>query len=392
MNFSKKLLLLFCLLSSLEVAFGTMVFAQTVKAPEITESVVFQNGEDGYNCYRIPAIVRSPSGLLLAFAEGRVHDCDDFGNIAIVMKTSSDSGTTWGGLKVVARYNQLQAGNAAPVFDLLDPAFPGGRLFLFYNTGTTREHAVREGKGIREVWYTTSTDEGATWSAPVNITLSVNKPNMPEFNPLYSNPEDWRTYANTPGHALQLASGRILIPANHSAGPPLEHFREYRAHAYFSDDHGKTWQLSPDVDYPSGNECMAAELPGNRVLMSIRNQSGDERHRLLALSKDGGETWDSVWFAQDLPDPVCQGSILNYINNKGEHLLLHANPDSEAERCCLTVKVSRDEGGHWEKWLEIYRGSAAYCDLVQVDESSGGVLYEKDDYVRISFTRFPLPE
>lgn len=390
MNSSKKPLPFFGWALLVLINFDTISFAQSARTTEVKETVVFQNGEAGYACFRIPAIVCSPGGLLLAFAEGRVQNCSDFGDVDIVLKTSSDRGQTWSALKVVASYDALQAGNPAPVFDLADPTHPEGRLFLFYNTGTTKEHAVREGKGIREVWYTTSTDEGRNWTAPVNITQFVNKPNMPAFNPLYKNPEDWRSYANTPGHALQLSNGRIFIPANHSSGPPQEHYRDYRAHAFFSDDHGKSWHLSPAIDYPGSNESTAAELPGNGVLMSIRNQSGDQPYRLLALSKNGGITWDSIWVAHDLPDPICQGSLLNFNSDQGVAILLHSNASSQTERCCLTVKISQDGGIHWEKWMEIYSGSTAYSDLVQVTEKTAGVLYEKDDYTKIAFAWFSL--
>ncbi len=367
-------------------------FAQSDETPETGKTVVFQNGEEGYNCYRIPAIVRSPNGLLLAFSEGRINDCGDFGNIDIVLKTSADQGATWSKLKVVTRNDGLQTGNSAPVYDLLDPEFPEGRLFLFYNTGTTTEHGVRQGKGVREIWYVASSDHGKTWSAPVNITLFVNKPNMPEFNPQYNFPEDWRTYANTPGHALQLSNGRILIPANHSMGPPQDRFAEYRAHAYFTDDHGKTWRLSEDVDYPGSNESTAAELPENGLLMSIRNQFGDHPYRLLARSQNGGETWDTVWVATDLPDPICQGSLLNFKNKRNENLLLHCNPDSQTERCCLTIKISRDGGEHWEKGPVVHAGDAAYSDLVQVDKTTVGALFETDDYRKIVFAKFSLED
>lgn len=352
------------------------------------ETTVYENGESAYRCFRIPALVQAPEGTLLAFAEGRKRDCGDFGDVDIVLKTSADGGKSWTPLQVVVNFDSLQAGNPAPVLDLLDPAFPNGRLFLFYNTGSTGEQEVRQGKAIREVWFVTSTDLGKSWSPPVNITAFVNKPLKPEQHPAYQFPEDWRSYANTPGHALQLPNGRLLVPANHSAGPPLPHFRDYRAHAFYSDDHGNTWQLGADISYPGSNESTAAALPDGGLLMSIRNQSGDTRHHLLARSRNGGATWDSLWVAADLPDPVCQGSLLNAIAPHGQHVLLHSNASSETDRCCLTIKVSRDNGLNWKKLTEVYSGSAAYSDLAPAGPSAFGLLYERDDYSRIHFTAF----
>ena len=364
---------------------ATFIFPAPPESDSLLSIVtVFQSAENGYQCFRIPAIIRSPGGLLLAFAEGRVNNCGDFGDVDIVLKTSADGGKTWSPLRVVAQNDSLQAGNPAPVFDLLDPAFPGGRLFLFYNAGNASEQAVRQGKGSREVWYITSEDEGKTWSSPTNITSQVHQPGKPNA--------DWRSYANTPGHALQLDNGRIFVPANHSAGAPLAAFRDYRAHAFFSDDHGKTFILSPDLDYPGSNESTAARLPGGGVLMSVRNQSGDANYRLMARSNNGGESWDTTRIALDLPDPVCEGSLLNVVLKNGKPALLHSNPASQTERCCLTVKISRDEGLHWEILREIYPGSAAYSDLVPVDADTIGVLFEGDEYMKIYFVEFELQD
>src|SRR5690606_1983930 len=148
-----------------------------------------------------------------------------------------------GPLKVAADYDKLQAGNAAPVVDLLDPQYPNGRIFLFYNTGNDHEGEVRKGKGLRELWYITSTDGALTWSEPVNITTQAHRPKQPQLNPDYTFKEDSRTYANTPGHAFQFIvgpnKGRIYIAANHNAGDPQPGNKDWNAQAYYSDDHGK---------------------------------------------------------------------------------------------------------------------------------------------------------
>ena len=118
---------------------------------EILENVVYENGQDGYQCYRIPAIVKAPNGDLLAFAEARRKDCGDFGDVDMVLKRSTDNGKSWGKLQMAVDFGDNQAGNPAPVFDMTDPAYPKGRLFLFYNTGTAHEADVRKGQAVREV-------------------------------------------------------------------------------------------------------------------------------------------------------------------------------------------------------------------------------------------------
>jgi len=366
--------------------------AADLVVPGPVETTVFANGRDGYRCYRIPAVVRAPDGALLAFAEGRRTDCGDFGDVDLVLRTSRDGGKSWGPLQLVVDYGANQAGNPAPVFDLTDPRFPGGRLFLVYNTGTASESDVRQGKAIREVWYKSSTDGGKTWSEAVNITTQVNRPNKPEVNPAYAFADDWRSYANTPGHALQIGQGRyrgrLFVAANHSEGPAQPRFLDYRAHGFYSDDHGQTWKLTPTVNYPGGNESTAAETETGSLLMNIRNQSGDAKARLLAFTRDAGETWDRVLVATDLPDPVCQGSMISFLPPGGRRVLLFSNPASTSRRENLTVRVSQDDGANWPAGKPIYAGSSAYSDLVAAANGTLGVLYEKDDYTTIAYARF----
>lgn len=353
-------------------------------------TTVFEKGEAGYQCFRIPAIVKAPDGTLLAFAEGRVNNCGDFGNVDIVMKISEDQGKTWGSLTVVANNDTLQAGNPAPVYDLTDPRYPQGRLFMIYNTGYASEHHNREGKGVREVYYITSTDEGKTWSEPVNITTSVHKPNQPDYNAGYKFGEDWRSYANTPGHAIQLMGkkhrGRLLVPANHSSGPPQEKFLDYRAHAFYSDDHGATWHLSSVVDYPGSNESTAAELPDGRVLMNMRDQSGINKYRLVTVSRSGGKKWGPVRVENQLPDPVCEGSLLAIQGRGGQPALVFSNLNHQSKRQNLTLYKSNDEGATWQPVRVVEPGSAAYSDLVQQSDGAIGVLFERDNYRQINYT------
>jgi sialidase-1 len=358
---------------------------------------VFVSGTEGYKVYRIPAIIRLPEGRLLAFAEGRLNGSNDFGDIDIVMKTSNDEGKSWSNLSIVADYDSLQAGNPAPVVDLTDPDFPGGRIFLFYNTGNNHEGKVREGKGLREVWYRTSTDGGQSWSDPVNITSQVHRPNMPRINPDYNSPEDWRSYANTPGHAIQFHSGtfkgRILVAANHSAGEPEVHWEDYASHDYFTDDHGLTFRLGDDLPLPGSNEATAAEISGGGLILNARNQKGDIKARIAAISRNGGETWDSVWFDKNLPDPVCEGSILSLGKNEGKTILAFCNDADTSNRNNLTLRISYDEGRSWTVTLPVDRAPAdsqvndytAYSDIVSIPPTGIGILYERKNYSEIVF-------
>lgn len=347
----------------------------------IAQVTVFNSGDDGYKTYRIPAIIKTPDNHLLAFCEGRVNSGGDFGDIDIVMKRSTDQGKTWSALQVIADNKDMQAGNPAPVVDVTDPAYPNGRIFLFYNTGNDHESAVRKGQGQRGAWYKTSVDNGKTWSEAVNISPQVYK-------------EGWRWLANTPGHATQFTSGkykgRMYIAGNHSVGDPLPQFQEYRAHGYYSDDHGKTFQLSEDVRFPGSNEATATPLNDGRLMMNIRNQRGDVKARIVALSSDGGQRWDTAYFDHQLPDAICEGSILSL----GKSVIAFSNAADTAKRDNLTLRISADEGKTWKREYVIDKngvaGNVAYSDIVALKKKNTiGILYEKDKYARIIFKVVP---
>ncbi len=367
-------------------------------AAQQKEIEVFKSGDNGYKSFRIPAIINLSDGTLLAFCEGRVNGAGDFGNIDIVMKRSADKGLTWSQLKIVAEFGDLQLCNPAPVVDLTDPAFPYGRIFLFYNTGNNKEAEILKGNGIKYCMYKTSSDGGLTWSEPVDITMQVHRPNMPSVNADFNFSENWRYYANTPGHAIQIQSGkykgRLFIAANHSAGEPQPQAGHYLAHGYYSDDHGKTFTIGNSLNLPGSNESMAVELSKNRLMMNSRNQRGDIRARIVSISSDGGASWDTTYFDKNLIDPVCQGSIISAGTKNGKEILAFCNAADPAKRNNLTLRISFDEGETWAKKFPIYSGTytdkqnyafSAYSDLVVLTKRHIGVLYEKDNYSSITF-------
>jgi len=372
-------------MKNIAVTFFTLIFFYSALFAQKT--AVYVSGTEGYKSFRIPAIITAPNGDLLAFCEGRVNGAGDFGDIKVVLKRSSDNGKTWSALQIVAANDTLQAGNPAPVVDLTDPRFPQGRIFLFYNTGNGHEMELRKGKGHRDVFYKTSIDNGKTWSEPTDITLQVNRINQPDINPLWNFKEDWRSYANTPGHALQFEhgkyKGRIYVAANHSSGDPKPELRDYQAHGYFTDDHGATFHLSETVTFEGSNESTAAELSNNGLMMNSRNQVGN--FRIVSLSKDGGEKWDTTFIDTNLPDPICEGSLLNIGTKNGKSVLAFCNNDSKKNRDSLTLRISFDEGKTWKKKFLIDPKNTAYSDIVKISENKIGILYEADEYKEIRF-------
>ncbi|RYG22948.1 MAG: exo-alpha-sialidase, partial [Chitinophagaceae bacterium] len=201
--------------------------------------------------------------------------------------------------------------------------------------------------------------------------------------------------ALTPGHALQLTigtnKGRIFVAANHSAGGNLrEHDVETnKAHCFYSDDHGNSWQLGDIVDMPGGNESIAAELSEGSVIQNIRYKNASEKFRVLAFSRDGGAKWDTAYVSREMPDPVCQGSMIN-LKYKGKHVLLFSNAASQAKREKMTIRASTDDGKSWPFSLLIDSGVVAYSDLVDTSKSHVGLIYEKGNDGDIFYTNIPL--
>ncbi|MFD8390245.1 exo-alpha-sialidase [Streptomyces sp. NPDC059680] len=351
-------------------------------------TVPFRAGREGYAAYRIPAVVATRAGTLLAFCEGRAGSAADHGHIDIVLKRSTDGGRTWGPLQVAASNGHDLAGNPAPV--VLDT----GRILLVHvrAAATATEAAILRGRvpdaDGRRVWVRHSDDEGAAWSVPREITAQVKKPG-------------WRWYATTPGHALQLSTGRILVPANHTLPPNGTDTgtgaepRYNSGHCLLSDDRGETWYLgylAENTDeYINVNETTAAELPDGRVYFNTRTDSASPGNRADAHSADGGRTLVKPFRPQaGLSAPVCQASVLQL---RDLDLLLYSGPADPAFRALMTIRASTDGGTTWRTAYTVDGLPAAYSDLVRVDPDTVGLLYETGDfsaYETITFRRVPV--
>jgi sialidase-1 len=181
--------------------------------------------------------------------------------------------------------------------------------------------------------------------------------------------------------------GRIYVAANHSKGPPQPHFDDYHSHGFYTDDHGKTFHISQSISFKGSNEATAAELGDNRLMMNMRNQKGSPRARIVAVSDDGGARWDTTYYDKDLPDPVCEGSILNIGNKQNRNILAFCNNNSTSGRKNLTLRISFDGGKTWpQKYLVDKPGvGTGYSDIVKMGSHKIGVLYERNNSAKIVF-------
>lgn len=342
---------------------------------------VFQSGQDGYACFRIPAIVQSKTGNLLAFAEARKNSCSDTGDIDLVLKRSQDGGKTWSEMITVWNDSDNVCGNPSPIIDQKT-----GRILLIscWNLGTDNEKEIidQDSKDTRKVFYIYSDDDGNTWSKPHEITSTVKRNN-------------WTWYATGPCHGIQLQNmkynGRLVVPANHMVADT----KTYHSNIIYSDDGGETWNLGGVVSEHGGNECSVVELENGDLMLNMRNYNREEsKTRSFAISFDGGESWSEMKYLSQLIEPVCQGSTLNYaIKGKISDKLLFSNPASMDKREKMTVRLSEDNGKTWPYSRIIYPGPSAYSDLVNLSDGNIGLLYEygthnpyeKIGYIKISY-------
>ncbi len=221
---------------------------------------LFVSGTDGYHTYRIPALVRSNDGTILAFCEGRKFGGGDAGHIDLLLKRSFDDGDTWTDHQVVVYGNGDTSGNPAPVVDQLT-----GKVWLLFcrNLGDGHESLICQGKAPRTVWLTSSKDDGATWLEPEEITDEVKLAN-------------WTWYATGPCHGIQLRSGRLVIPCDHMVGVDLDRKTDpYHSHVLYSDDHGRRWQIGGSAQNGT-NECAVVETVDGLLYLNSRNYVGEK--------------------------------------------------------------------------------------------------------------------
>ena len=329
---------------------------------------LFDAGQAGYSLYRIPALAVSKRGTVLAFCEGRKDGWGDACLIHEMLRRSHDNGKTWSPTQTVVQQDGMTCGNPCPIVDKTT-----GTIFLLFcknpkSKGTTEDAAVFT---RRTVWLTRSTDDGATWSAPEDISPAVKKPK-------------WTWYATGPGHGIQLASGRLIAPCCHTVGVNLKPDDPEFSHVIYSDDHGKTWSVGGEVG-PNGDESTAVETFDGSLYLNCRNTK-EVGHRAYGRSSDGGLTFGPRQVDLNLPEPPtwggCQGSLMRFepAGTAARRCILFANPalgDSKAIRMKMTVRASYDDCKTWSAGKALCPGPAGYCDLTVAPDGTILCLYER---------------
>jgi len=346
---------------------------------DVPEKVdVYVNG-DGYRLYRIPSLICTPKGTLLAFCEGRSGN--DQSPTDMVLKRSLDGGKTWLPMQVLVKAVPEAAMDPTAVIDRIT-----GTIVLVYDHWPEipkgeklGEHKRAPGLGRDSVttWIMTSKDEGATWSKPVDITAMTKKP-------------EWSETGHGPGLGIQTRSGRLVIPCFETK-PVGGKWGTSWSFIIYSDDHGKTWQMSDNEVGPNVNESQVVELTDGSLLLNMRTGQGKDC-RVGATSKDDGKTWSKLFDIPELPDAGCQASLLRYTwpdLDGGKSRILYSKGTTPNRRVG-TVRLSYDEAKTWPVAKVVCEGYFGYSCLTIMPDDTIGCLFETAGCSKIAFTNFSL--
>ncbi|WDQ15080.1 sialidase family protein [Rhodopirellula sp. P2] len=354
---------------------SNLVAADTTTSGKHAIVDVFVPAKDGYPAIRIPSIVTTKQGTLLAFAEGRQGG--DHSENDLIMKRSTDHGATWSEVIVLNDQGKLSLNNPQAV------VLESGQVLLMYQRSKLGERNASDGYGPDSffTFVQTSDDDGLNWSEPRDVSQQVKRE------------QGVTSVAAGPGIGIVLQhgprKGRIIMPFNQ--GP----YDQWRVYAAFSDDDGRTWEMgdvAPGDGKGHGNEVQMVELAGGRVMLNARTQGvGSTKHRKIAISDDAGQTWSPLEIDEQLVDPTCQAAILRYSwPSEGKSRLLFSNPASQTKRENGVLRISYDEGQTWPNQVNVYPRGFAYSCLTRLQDDRIGVLFERDGYKTISFTAIPL--
>lgn len=389
--------------SCLTVSFVKRTIRPLPEAGEVQQRIGFalrKHMQDSVHTFRIPGITTTKKGTLLAIYDARRESSRDLqGDIDIGLSRSIDGGNTWEGMRIAIdmgkwgglpqKFNGVSDANI-----LVDEK--SGTIYLaglwmhgvLNEEGQWIENLNEDSKEWNHQWkakgsqpgfdvkqtsqflIVKSTDDGKTWSKPINLTRMCKR-------------ENWWLWAPAPGHGITLSDGTLVFPTQgrDDTGKPFSNIT-------YSKDGGITWKTSSPADTGSTTENMAVQLADGSVMLNMRAndnklKKGSDNGRAVAVTTNLGETWQThPTSRRALPEPVCMGSLHKHSwlqNGLKKSMLLFANPNSKTGRHHLTIKISFDDGLTWpeKNWILLDEWeSRGYSCITSIDEHTIGILYE----------------
>lgn len=357
-------------------------------------ATVFDTDVPNRHFYRIPAIVQSLDGRLLAIADDRHNsDADIGGNrgIDIVGKFSDDGGRTWGDTFIIADGTAALGGfrnshgDAAAVVDretgkLLIMCASGKQGFL----ASTLQNPLLVGRYM-------SSDGGETWTGE-EVTSDI-----------------YGIFADFPEvNALFFSSGRICQSSRIKQG---EYYRLYSAVCgpmgvgclvLYSDNFGQTWQALGDpvarpTISPFGDEAKIEELPDGNVLLSCRSKQTATSGRLFNIYDYATGAWGEMAISNDpetgtySEDCSCNGEVLivpaiRTSDGRQVQLLLQSVPRGKGRlRVSIYYKALLEPGDYdepsdfswgWQRY-QVTENYSAYSTMIAT--ASGDIAFFLED-------------
>lgn len=346
-------------------------------------------GDDGSKAYRIPGLVTTNRGTLLAVYDVRYNNSKDLQeHIDIGLSRSTDGGRTWEKMRRPISFGENgglpMAQNGAG-----DPA-----ILVDKTTGEAWIASIwTHGMGVSTAWWSTvpglspdytaqlvmskSADDGRTWSQPVSVTPQLKD-------------SAWAFFFQGPGRGITTSDGTLVFASQYT---DFDAGRTPHAGIIYSQDHGRSWQRHVAAK-DSTTEAQVVELSDGTLMLNMRDNRGGARS--VATTRDLGRSWTEHPTSRSaLREPVCMASLIAVKadeNVLGRHILLFSNPDTVRGRNHITIKASLDDGMTWKEGNQLLLDEDegwGYSCLTMIDAETVGILYESS-VAHMTFQAIPL--
>ena len=343
-------------------------------------------GEDNCHTYRIPGIITTNKGTLIAVYDNRYNNSKDLQeDIDIGMSRSTDGGKTWEPMRVIMDMGQW-GGNPQQLNGTGDPCI------LYDHTTHTILVAALWMSGLSErdmLWC-------LSWSEPMNITSQIKDPK-------------WQLLLAGPGRGLALDDGTLIFPAQfkQDIGVKAIDGGQYTCHStiVYSRDGGNQWHIANGAK-PNTTESQVVQLADGSLMLNMRDDlnrinKGEGNGRAVATTHDMGKSWELHPSSnRALPEPNCMAGLIAHtvhMGSKPTQILFFSNPNNKTHRSHMTIQASTDGGNTWPMGNRILlneKEGFGYSCMTMVDSAIIGIVYEgvRELYFqKISIDDFKLP-
>ena len=393
-----------------------------------------QSNPDGINSYRIPALLKTDKGTLIAGADERRLHHYDWGDIGMVVKRSEDQGQTWGdritltNLRDNPKATDPSVGSPVNIDMVLAQDTETKRIFSVYDMfpegkgifgmsaekeeaykeidGKTYQILYREGENgaytIRENGVVYTPDGQAT---DYRVVVNPVKPAYSDKGDLYQ------------GEQLL---GNIYFTSNKTS--PFRIAKDSYLWMSYSDDDGKTWSAPQDITPMVKADWMKFLGVGPGVGITLQNGphkgrivvpvyttnrtnhlNGSQSSRII-YSDDHGKTWHMGGGVNDnrtlYDGTVVDSSNMNnyYAQNTESSVVQLNNGQLKLFMRGLTgdlqVATSNDGGITWDNYVARYDVPDVYVQMAATHTVQDGKEYillanangpgRKNGYIRVA--------